>query len=120
MGSEMCIRDSKKNPLGREIEKLASGWDIQFSSTIDEGTNLAVPQFTVSKKFPNNLEASLNRQEGQQSATELKIKYELNQDVSTVLRLKNSGNTDLVNSLNNLPVEQNQIGVDLEYKKDFK
>jgi len=108
----------KKNPLGRELERISSGWDVQFSSVIDEGTNLAVPKFTVSKKFNKKVEASMSRREGQRSATEVRVRYDLGDNLSTVLRLRQQ---EALNSDSfNLPQTDNQVGVDLEYKKEFK
>ena len=107
------------NPLGREI-KDRLGWDIQFSSAIDDETSLAVPKITVSKKFFKKVEASANRQEGQQAQTEVRLRYELDEQLSTVLRFRKKEFTEVEDDNTSLPETPNEVGVDLEYKFEFK
>jgi len=108
----------KDSVIGKELKRF-KGWDIQFSTSLEEGTNYAVPQVLVTKKISKKARAQLNRQTGRQSQTELRLQYEVKDNLSGIFRLKRLENTDSTDQNLTLPQADTQFGLDLEYKREF-
>lgn len=108
----------KDSAIGKELKKF-KGWDIQFATSLEEGTNYAVPQILVTKKISKKAKAQLNRQQARQSQTELNLQYKIKDNLSGIFRLRRLENTDNTDQNLTLPQADTQFGLDLEYKREF-
>ncbi|MCB0379172.1 MAG: translocation/assembly module TamB domain-containing protein [Bdellovibrionales bacterium] len=106
------------NPLGREL-KNQIGVDIQFSSSFDDESNVAVPKVTISKRLSKKMEASASQKTGAVQQTEGKFTYELNDQISTIFRLRTREKRETETSNTNNNKTDTQLGWDIEYKKEF-
>lgn len=107
----------KNNPLSKEI-KEKTGFDVQFSPGFDEQN--AVQKIIMKRQFTNNLGVSASQSVGKTRATDAEAKYRINDRVSGVLSWQNRDDLDSIDTSTTAPKEQNQFGLDLEYKFEFK
>jgi translocation and assembly module TamB len=109
----------KNNPLSK-IVKDATGFDVQLAPSFDD-TNSAVQKIIVTRQFTPNLGVAGSRSIGKKSETEARVKYRLNDRLSVIGSWKGADYQDVseptVQSENS---QNNNFGVDLEYKVEFK
>ncbi len=104
-----------QKPLGKEI-KEKTGFEFQISS--DTVADVASPKVTLSRQISPKLGASASRTIETNPKNSVKLEYRVNRNVSVIgswesqEQLENV-NTDTVSS-------QNKLGLDLEYKVNFK
>ncbi len=106
------------NPLGRELKERYDV-DVEVSTSFDDQTNSAVPRVTLRRKISKKLELSGSSTTGENNRQEGRVTYELNDDISTIFRLRNRPLDQ--NNLNSNPTvrQNNSFGVDVEYKVEF-
>lgn len=107
------------NPIGKELKERLDV-DVQFSSSFNDQTNTAVPKVTVRKKITKKLQMSVSATTGNSTQQEGKVTYELNNNLSTIMRIQNRpNNVNNTTNQNNYTNQYNPFGVDLEYKVEF-
>ena len=110
----------KNNPISSAI-KSNLGFDVQFSPGFDDSGNSSVQKIIVSRQFSQKLGVSASQSFGKTSETEAKVKYRLNDRVSLVGswlgRNYEEATGDLRQQSDRNP---NKLGVDVEYKFEFK
>lgn len=106
-----------QNPLGKEF-KDRFGFDVQFSSSFDTASSVAVPKVTLGKKFSDKISGSVTAQSGQDRKYNAKIRYEINKDIYGTAGITSQAQEEANQTRGNL--QSDVIGVDIEYRKEFK
>jgi translocation and assembly module TamB len=96
------------------------GVNIQLSSSYDDTKNTSVQKVTLSKKLTEKLSATASRVQGQQNSTEYKLRYNINNNVSTVGSYEERQGTEDTKASDTSRKGENILGIDLEYKREFK
>lgn len=107
------------NPLSKKIQQ-SLGVNLQFSSQYDDTKNIAVQKITLSRRINEKLNASMSRLRGEQNSNEYKLQYSINQNVSAVGTYEQREPSETGNSLSKQNEIQSILGIDLEYKQEFK
>lgn len=107
-----------QNPLGKEF-KNRFGFDIQFSSSFDEETSVAVPKISISRPISDKMSVTVSRQTGAGSRTDAKVRYDLRRDLSATLSFE-QGNIDDLNQINGNATASDILGIDMEYRMEFE
>lgn len=97
------------------------GLTVQLAPSVDSTKNIAVPKVVVSKKIQKNVNASYSRPlTGDTQTQEWKLQYLFNPNKSLILNYQNteSSQQDQITNPNNN--DQGILGLDFEYKKEFK
>jgi len=106
----------KNNPVAREF-KDKTGIDVQFAPSFDEQS--AVQKIIIKRQFTNKFGVSASQAYGNKRTSEAEARYRLNDRVSGVLSWQNTDQID-TKEKTGIQKEQNQFGLDLEYKFEFK
>ena len=106
------------NPVGQEI-KDRFGWDAQLTPTFDDENNSSVPKIIFSKKLTDKADISASREIGKAPKTDVKLKYQFNPKLSTILSYESTDFSDTTSETNTID-EQNIYGLDFEYRLEFK
>lgn len=119
-GLEVLAAISNQSQLNKRIqEKL--GLTLQLAPSVDSTKNIAVPKVVVSKKITNKINASYSKPfTGNDQNQEIKLQYLYNNNLSLLLNYQNKDTTQqeqVTNSTNN---STGILGIDLEYRDDFK
>lgn len=107
-----------QNPLGKEF-KDRFGFDVQFSSSFDTANSVATPKVAIGKKLSEKMTITGSALTGKDRRYDAKIRYELNRDLFGTASITSRTQEDaaILNLGNQRP---EVIGVDLEYRKEFK
>lgn len=101
-------------------EKL--GVTFQFGSYFDSTKNITVPKITLSRNIRKKLDASFSRTLGEQNVNEARLQYSINNNVSAIgswqAKEVQEGAGGAGSRFNQKETEI--LGIDLEYKKEFK
>ncbi len=104
---------------GRKQIKDRYGVDVGFSTAF-ESDNSSVPQITVGKQLSNQLGVKAIRSFGKESKMDTQIFYNINKNWSFIGswegKEEETNSTDKTTNKNS----NNSVGVDLEYKVEFK
>ncbi len=107
-----------QNPLGKEF-KDRFGFDVQFSSSFDTANSVATPKVSVGKKLSDKMTITGSALTGKDRRYDAKLRYELNRDLYGTASITTRTQDDAaIQNLGNQRPEV--IGVDLEYRKEFK
>ncbi len=106
------------NPVGQEI-KERFGWDAQLTPTFDDENNSSVPKIIFSKKLSEKADISASREIGKAPKTDVRLKYQFNPKLSTILSYESTDFSDTSSETNTID-EQNIYGLDFEYRLEFK
>lgn len=106
-----------QNPLGKEF-KDRFGFDVQFSSSFDTANSVASPKVSIGKKLSEKMTVSGSALTGKDRRYDAKIRYQLNRDIYGTAGITSQGNEEANQNLGNQ--RSDVIGVDLEYRKEFK
>lgn len=124
-GSNIATGILAANPLGKEI-KNRFGVNLQFSSGFDDATNSAVQKIIVSRKISKKMDVQASRAIGKVGETEAKVRYRLSDKVSLVGSYLGRQSdeafpdpTSTVGATTSVP-GVNRLGLDVEYKIEFK
>lgn len=105
------------NPLGKEV-KNRFGFDIQFSSSFDEETSVAVPRIALTRPINDKASVTVSQQTGAERRLDVRLRYDLRKDLSATLSYEDSNAQDLRQSTLNSG-DSDVIGVDMEYRLEF-
>lgn len=107
-----------QNPLGKEF-KDRFGFDVQFSSSFDTANSVATPKVSIGKKLSDKMTITGSALTGKDRRYDAKLRYELNRDLFGTASITTRTQDDAATqNLGNQRPEV--IGVDLEYRKEFK
>ncbi|MFN7904141.1 MAG: translocation/assembly module TamB domain-containing protein [Pseudobdellovibrionaceae bacterium] len=119
-GYELGSAIFSQNPLNQKIKKRLDV-NLQLSSSFDSTKNIVIPKITATRKLSEKVSASMSRTVGTEETTaEVKLQYLINQNVSAIGSFENKeeGTETGISAGEN---EQKSIlGLDLEYKREFK
>ncbi len=118
-GAEALGLGISKSGLQKGV-KNAFGVNVQITSSYDSTKNISVPKVSLQKPLRKNLNLIFSKPLNSDIAQEFKLQYQINKEVSTVGSYEERDNT---NSTATKTTEQNKtsiLGLDLEYKREFK
>lgn len=106
-----------QNPLGKEF-KNRFGVDVQFSSRFDSNSSVAVPTIGFSKRISERTSFVGSVQTGKDSRADGKLRYELDRGFAATMSVQSQAREE-ANQIrgNNL---SDILGIDLEFRKEFK
>jgi translocation and assembly module TamB len=110
-------------PINNEI-KSKTGFDVALTSSFDDSTNATVPKVIASRQFTPTFGISASRSFGQEPKTDAKVRYRLSKQLSAIGSWEGLDRTDTGGQV--LQQQQqdtstlNKVGLDLEYKFEFK
>ena len=119
-GLEVLAAISNQSVINKKIqEKL--GLTVQLAPTVDSTKNIAVPKVVVTRKIQKNVNASFSRPlTGDTQEQEWKLQYLFNPNKSVILNYQNKETNQQDQIRNNTTNETGVLGLDFEYKKEFK
>ncbi|MBC7421338.1 MAG: translocation/assembly module TamB domain-containing protein [Bdellovibrio sp.] len=119
-GLEVLAAISNQSTINKKIqEKL--GLTVQLAPTVDSTKNIAVPKVVVSRKIQKNVNASFSRPlTGDTQEQEWKLQYLFNPNKSVILNYQNKETNQQDQIRNSTTNETGILGLDFEYKKEFK
>lgn len=119
-GLEVLAAISNQSQLNKKIqEKL--GLTLQLAPSIDSTKNIAVPKVVVSKKINKKINASYSKPfTGNDQNQEVKLQYLYNNNVSFQLNYQNRDATEQDQITNSNNKNKSILGLDLEYRDEFK
>ncbi len=119
-GLEVLAAISNQSQLNKRIqEKL--GLTLQLAPSVDSTKNIAVPKVVVSKKISKKINASYSKPfTGNDQNQEIKLQYLYNNNVSFQLNYQNIDTGDQEQITNNSNTNKSILGLDLEYRDEFK
>jgi translocation and assembly module TamB len=109
-----------QNPLNQKIKKRLDV-NLQLSSSYDSTKNIVIPKITATRKLSEKVSASVSRTVGTEETTaEVKLQYLINQNVSAIGSYENKeeGTETGISAGEN--EKKSILGLDLEYKREFK
>lgn len=106
-----------QNPLGKEF-KDRFGFDVQFSSSFDTANSVATPKISIGKKLSDKMSLQGSALTGKDRRYDAKIRYQLNRDIYGTASITSQGQEEANQNLGNQ--NSDVIGIDLEYRKEFK
>lgn len=106
------------NPLQKQI-KDRYGVDVGFSTTFDSD-NSSVPQVTVGKQITPKIGAKVVHSRGKEPKVDAQIFWDLNRNWSFVGSWEGRTEDNPTERTTNDRTNNNSVGVDLEYKMEFK
>ncbi len=119
-GLEVLAAISNQSQINKKFQEKF-GLTVQLAPTVDSTKNIAVPKVVVSKKIQKNVNASYSRPlTGDTQNQEWKLQYLFNPNKSMILNYQNveTNQQDQIRNTNNN--DQGILGLDFEYKKEFK
>jgi translocation and assembly module TamB len=119
-GLEVLAAISNQSQLNKKIQEKF-GLTLQLAPSVDSTKNIAVPKVVVSKKISNKINASYSKPfTGNDQNQELKVQYLYDKNVSLLFNYQNKDSVqqDQINNLNNN--SKSILGLDLEYRDEFK
>ncbi len=108
-----------KNPVGKEL-KSRFGLDLSLSQSIDDSSSAAVQKITVSRQITPKFGVTGTRSVGKNGKTEGKASYQLNKGVSVVGSIESQDQEENTDQTKKATGSSQTMGVDLEYKFEFK
>jgi translocation and assembly module TamB len=114
--AEVSTGIGKNNPISKEI-KAKTGFEVQFAPSFDEQS--VTQRIIVKKQFNDKLGVAASQSIGTRRSTDAEARYRLNDRFSGILSWQNRDNLGTLERSTNQR-EQNQFGLDLEYKFEFK
>lgn len=119
-GLEVLAVISNQSQLNKKIQEKF-GLTVQLAPSVDSTKNIAVPKVVVSKKISNKLNASYSKPfTGNDQNQEFKLQYIFNKNMSGIFNYQNKDTIQqdqITNTTNN---SKGVLGVDLEYRDEFK
>jgi|GEM_PF-2842161 len=104
-------------PLFKKAQK-AVGVTVQISSAFDSNSNTEFKKVSITKKL--NKKTKVVATSGDQGYREFKFEYSLSDHLSAIGRYKQQDNLNSGLSLDNQGRNDSILGLDLEYRKEFK
>lgn len=94
-----------------------TGFNLNISSVLDDET--AALKYSASKQFSPKFGMSLGRTEGKTPTIEMKFEYKFNPKLSTIIELEKQ-EASATEEIESSSKSQEKIGLDLEYKFQYK
>lgn len=118
---EILAALSNQSQINKKIQDKL-GLTVQLAPTVDSTKNIAVPKVIVSKKIGKKINASYARPlSGDNQNHEVKLQYLFNRNFSGNLNYQNKDNTQQDTNIQNQKTnETGVLGLDMEYKEEFK
>ncbi len=119
-GLEVISAGINQSQINKKFQEKF-GLTVQLAPSVDSTKNIAVPKVVVSKKIQKNVNASYSRPlTGDTQTQEWKLQYLFNPNKSLILNYQNTDTNqqDQIKNTNNN--DQGILGLDFEYKKEFK
>lgn len=104
---------------GKELQKKL-GLNIKVSSSFDDTKNTTSNKITVSRKLNEKIVISGSSIQGQESSKEVKLRYLINNNLSTVGTFEQRESSQEAGQRESLKKNDSVIGIDLEFQKEFK
>lgn len=118
-GLEVLAAISNQSTINKKIEEKL-GLTVQLAPTVDSTKNIAVPKVVVSRKIRKNVNASFSRPlAGETQNQEWKLQYLFNRNKSMILNYQNR-ETNQQEQIHKTNDDNGILGLDFEYKKEFK
>lgn len=105
------------------VKKLqeTTGVEIQFSTLNDDTKNVSLQRVTLSKKITDKVRAAATQISGNYSAQEYTLQYNFTDNVSAIGRYEERRPNETSGDIEKTTKEsQNILGLDLEFKREFK
>jgi translocation and assembly module TamB len=119
-GLEVLAAISNQSQLNKKIQQKL-GLNVQLAPSVDSTKNIAVPKVVVSKKLSNKVNASYSKPfTGNDQNQEIKLQYLYNNSVSLHLNYQNKDTTQQDQISNTSTTNKSILGLDLEYRDEFK
>lgn len=119
-GLEVLAAISNQSTINKKFQEKF-GLTVQLAPTVDSTKNIAVPKVVVSKKIQKNVNASYSRPlTGDTQNQEWKLQYLFNPNKSVILNYQNVESNQQDQLKNPNANDQGILGLDFEYKKEFK
>lgn len=119
-GLEIIASKVNQSELNKKFEEKF-GLTVQLAPSVDSTKNIAVPKVVVSKKIKKNISASYSRPlTGENQNEEWKLQYLFNPNKSMILNYQNIESSQQDQIQNSNKNESGILGLDFEYKKEFK
>lgn len=107
-------------PINKQLESTL-GLNLSVTSDYDSTRNISVPKITLSRKLTEKMKVSGSRPVGSSESYDLKLEYNLNNNVTAIGSFESRGNNeDINNSQSTRKESQSIFGLDLEFKREFK
>jgi translocation and assembly module TamB len=107
------------NPLGNEI-KSKYGINVRFGSAVDDATQTVAPKVIVSKQWTSKFNTSASRTVGNVVKQDVKAEYQLNRNVSVIGSWEGKEFTEEQKSTQQTNKSTDVLGLDLQYRMEFK
>lgn len=118
--TELAIGSALLSQTGIDKKvKENTGFDVQVGSYFDTTRNVSIPRVTVSKQIRKKLNASYSRTLGDQTQSEARLQYLINNNLSAIGSWQTQEVQDSSTSRFN-GLEKEILGIDLEFKREFK
>lgn len=108
-----------QNPLSKEL-KNRFGFDIQFSSKFDTANSVAVPKVSAAKQLNENTSLIGSYQTGRDAQSNVTLRYQLNKDFAATMNMQSQRQEEANQQRGNTLRNSDVLGVDLEFRKEFK
>ncbi len=114
-----------KNKFGRDLQNK-TGVQVKVSTSYDQVTNSTSPKITLSKQWTPKIQTSTSRTFGDLTTQDVKVEYQFNRNLSLIgswvgqeTSTANQTNQSTTN-INDKTKTSDFLGLDLEYKFEFK
>jgi translocation and assembly module TamB len=119
-GLEIIATSVNQSQINKKFQEKF-GLTVQLAPSVDSTKNIAVPKVVVSRKIQKNVNASYSRPlTGDTQNQEWKLQYLFNPNKSLILNYQNIESDKQDQLRNNTSNETGILGLDFEYKKEFK
>ena len=106
-------------PIDKVFEKTL-GLNFQVSNQYDSTRNISVPKVTLSRRVTEKIKASASRAVGDSQAYDVKLEYQLNNNLNAVGSYETKDTQADTTQTTNQSDYQSIFGLDLEFKREFK
>ncbi len=106
-----------EKPLGKEIKNRLG---LDFAITSNSSTTDNSQKVTLSKQITPKITASASRSIGKSQSNSAKLEYQMNKNVSVIGSFEGQSDTSATQTTDKKPVDSSVLGLDLEYKLQFK
>ncbi|MNL06346.1 hypothetical protein D3C87_1269790 [compost metagenome] len=106
-------------PIDKVFEKTL-GLNFQVSNQYDSTRNISVPKVTLSRRVTEKIKASASRAVGDSQAYDVKLEYQLNNNLNAVGSYESKDTENDTTQTTNESDYQSIFGLDLEFKREFK
>jgi len=103
----------------RQFQKK-TGVEIQITSSYDDTKKVSIQRFTLSRKLSEKVRASATQTAGALSSQEYTLQYNFTESLSAIGRFEDRKYNNNSGEIQEEKQDQSILGLDLEFKKEFK